>query len=152
MTKQDAEKIKAAIDRTSIPEEMSTLYALANAVDMMVHNTFQRIKTVYMLQGFRIRENEMLTGITQYCDMVRRAVAQFQARIEPNVVNATFAPRGAAAYDSFQDDSREFCALILLYIDRTARSKEASDTVFATLKSLPSGGFFSDEDIKRYTR
>lgn len=38
----------------------------------------------------------------------------------------------------------------MLHIDRTARSNEAYAKVFKTLRQLPSGNLFKDEDIAKY--
>ena len=153
MTEFKAEQIRAAIERTSIPEEMDALFILANAVDMMCHNTYRRIKNVYRTNGFVLQENDRLAVIQNYCDMVRRAVLLFNQKIEPQVVEATFGEKkNVAGYDGFQDDSRELCQLILAYLDRTAKNKEAAERVFKMLNEIPSGGLFTDKDIRRYSR
>jgi len=152
MTKQEGERMKAAIDRTTIPEEMSALYVLANATDMIAHAVFNRIRNIYKMHGYTIRENDRLKGVEEYCKYIKYATEYFQREIEPQITGATFDTGGPRGYDGFQDDSRELAQLSLLYIDRTARSNDAYAEVMRVLRSLPSGGILTDKDIEKYNR
>lgn len=125
---------------------------MANATDMMLHNTLRRIKNLYRTNGQTVSEDDMLEGLSKYCDMVRRAVITFNDKVEPRVNGATFKTGGAKSYEGFQDDSREMAQLALLYIDRTARNGESCEKVFKTLRELPKGNLFTDADIQRYEK
>ena len=158
VTREREKAIRAAIDASTIPEELKVLYLMANATELMSTQAFMRLKKVFASHGYTISENELLTGITQYCKMVKMATYQFFERIEPQIMNATFSAGryeddttgNAAAYDGFNEDTNEICRLVLLYIDRTARSKEGFAKVFKTLRQLPSAGIINDEDIAKY--
>lgn len=160
MDKETRKKIKKEIEQSTIPEEMAALYTIANATDIMCNNIFNRIKAVYVRNGFKVNENELLTGINQYCKLIKQAEAEFFKRIEPQVQGATWgrhrdeehpdAPGDSDAYDNFNADGNEICRLVLLYIDRCAKGKEGYAKVFKTLRQLPSCGLINDEDIARY--
>lgn len=160
MDKDTRKKIRQDIDQSTIPEEMSVLYMMANATDIMCNMIFNRIKAVYVRNGYKINENELLTGINDYCKSVKMASAQFFQRIEPQVQGATWgrhqddehpdAPGDTDAYNHFMDDGNEICRLVLLYTDRCAKSQQNYGKIFKTLRQLPSGGLIKDEDISRY--
>lgn len=163
MKPQDKEKIKkirADIKASSIPEELKVLYLLANAVEIISQQSLLRLKSVYARHGYKIKDNDMLTGLNQYCAYQKMAAFQFFERIDPAIINATWgadrdeddpnAPENAAAMDSFNEDANEIIRLVYLYIDRTSRNNEGFAKVFKTLRQLPSCGLFKDEDIARY--
>lgn len=158
VSKEMQKAIREEIGASTIPEELKVLYLMANATELMSTQSFIRLKQVFARHGYTINENELLTGITQYCRLIKMATYQFFERIEPQIMNATFSagryeddPTGdAAAYDGFNQDTNEICRLVLLYIDRTARSKEGFSKVFKTLRQLPSAGLIADEDISKY--
>ena len=160
MDKETRKKIKKDIDQSTIPEEMSVLYMMADATDIMCNMIYNRIKAVYARNGFKVNENDLLTGINEYCKSIKRAAFQFQERIEPQIQGATWgrhqddehpdAPGDSDAYTNFMEDGNEICRLVLLYTDRCARSQQNYGKVFKTLRQLPSGGLIKDEDIARY--
>ena len=158
VAKETQKAIREEIGASTIPEELKVLYLMANATELMSTKAFIRLKSVFRKHGYTINENELLTGITQYCRMIKMATYHFFERIEPQIINATYSagryedePTGdIAAYDGFNQDTNEICRLILLYIDRTARSKDGFAKVFKTLRQLPSSGIFNDEDIAKY--
>ncbi|MGN1155687.1 MAG: hypothetical protein ACI4TK_05885 [Agathobacter sp.] len=158
---QDTQKaIRADIASSTIPDELKVLYLMANATELMSTQTFVRLKNVFARHGYTIKENELLTGITEYCRLIKRATFHFYERIEPQIINATYSAGrfeddttgegDIAAYDGFNQDTNEICRLVLLYIDRTSRSKEGFAKVFKTLRQLPSAGIIHDEDIAKY--
>lgn len=158
IAKETQKAIREEIGASTIPEELKVLYLMANATELMSTKAFIRLKSVFRKHGYTINENELLTGITQYCRMIKMATYHFFERIEPQIINATYSagryedePTGdIAAYDGFNQDTNEICRLVLLYIDRTARSKDGFAKVFKTLRQLPSSGLFNDEDITKY--
>ena len=92
MKPQDKEKIKkirADIKASSIPEELKVLYLLANAVEIISQQSLLRLKSVYARHGYKIKGNDMLTGLNQYCAYQKMASFQFFERIDPAIINAT---------------------------------------------------------------
>lgn len=159
--KKIRDAINADIDASTIPSELKACYLLANALQLLVDNSFERIKAVFHKHGVITNRNNLLTGITDYCKMVRSASWQFFNRIEPQISGATFeaiydrerpetAEHAAEVYDHFSESANEICRLLLLYIDRTAKSDEAYKTIFKALRRLPSGEIFMDNDYSRF--
>lgn len=159
METEKKRQIRESIKNSTIPEELKVLYLLATATEIMSQQTYRRIKSVFARHGFNVKDNEMLSGLNQYCKFIKQASFQFFERIDPHVLNATW---GASlnddgtgqgnpnAVDSFNEDANEVIQLILLYIDRTVRNSENSSVVFETLKNLSSCGVFNESDIKKY--
>ena len=150
MDKEKKARIRQYIDASSIPEELKVLYMMAKSTDTICAQSFNRIKSVYQMHGVTVKENPLLSGITDYCDLIQRATFKFFQRIEPQISDSTWGSNGAEAYDAFADDANEIARLIMLYVDRTARNRDGAKQVFDLLKSLPSGGIFSDKDIEKY--
>ena len=160
MDKQTRKAIHDDVDRSTIPEEMKVMYLMANACQLMVEHVYNRVERVYARHGFKTGENELLTGLNDYCKAVKQAGFHFYNRIEPQICNATWGlgrdennPDGGGntkAYDGFNEDANEICRLVLLYVDRTSRSNEGFSRVFKTLRQLPTQNIINDEDISYY--
>ena len=160
MTKKELDKIRSDIDKSTIPDMLKVLYLMANATELLSQQSFLRIKAVFAKNGFIAKENELLSGINQYCKLIKQATFQFFDRIDPQITNATWgigrneddpnAPGNTSALDGFNEDANEICRLVLLYLDRTARNNDAFSKVFKTLRQLPSSGLINDEDIARF--
>ena len=161
MDKALKDKIFAEVDNSTIPEELKVVYLTANALQLMVQDSFNRIAGIFRKNGYITPENRLLSGLNDYCKMVKSATWQFFHSIEPQISGATFdaiydrerpetAEHAAEVYDSFLFDSNEICRLLLLYIDRTAKSNDGFAKVFKTLRQLPSGNLINDEDITRF--
>ena len=161
MDKKDQIKaIRKDIENSTIPEQLKVLYLMANATEILSQQSFQRIKAVFARHGMLTKENDLLTGINQYCKFTKMASYQFFERIDPQIINATWgmgrdednpdAPGNPDALDGFNEDANEIVRLVLLYIDRTARNNEAFAKVFKTLRQLPSSGLIHDDDISRF--
>jgi hypothetical protein len=144
-------KIRSDISKTTIPDELKVLYIMANALELMNTQVLERIKGIYVRNGYRIRENELLSGLNTYCESVKAAQYHFQERVHPQICGATSDINGTKSYDWFNSDTNELCRLILLYIDRTARNNENFTEIFQLLKAQPSCGIFNDIDITKYT-
>jgi len=154
VTPEQYKAIHDDIDASTIPQELKAIYILANALQLMVENAFQRLKYIHLNNGVEVKENDLLKGITDYCRTTKMASWQFYNRIEPQISGATFEigrdyQEGAQAYDNFSEDSNELCRLFLLYLDRTAKTERWRD-VFALLRRMPSQGLFKDEDFTRF--
>ena len=160
MDKKELDKIREDIGNSTIPDMLKVVYLMASATELLSQQSFLRIKAVFARHGFVARENDLLSGINQYCKLIRQASYQFFERIDPQILDATWgigrdednpdAPGNSSALDGFNEDANEICRLVLLYIDRTARDNEAFSKVFKTLRKLPSTGMFNDEDIARF--
>lgn len=160
MDKKTREAIRKDIEASTIPEELNVLFLLVDAVETMNAQIFERIKLVYKKHGYTIKENELLTGITDYCSMVKKARFHFFERIEPQIQGATYwrnrdednpdAPCDTKAYDGFHVASNELIRLVLRYLNACYEDKGAFSAVFRTLGRLPSSGRFKDEDISKY--
>lgn len=150
MDKATKDKIRKGIDESSIPDEVKVLYEMASATELISTQVFERIKAVYARNGYKCGENELLSGINEYCKAVKRASFLFFQRIEPSVCGATIEVGGSKSYDWFNSDINELCRLVLTYIDRCARNNENYEKAFGSLNELSSGGIFTEEDINRY--
>ena len=148
--KEIRKKVWEEVEASTIPEEIKCLYLLANATETMSAQIFERLKSIWIKNGWKLNENELLTGINDYCKSIKRASFLFFQKIEPQVSGATFDIGGSSAYDGFNKWSNEICRLVLLYLDRSAASKEVFPKTFALIRKLPSGGLINDEDISKY--
>ena len=148
--KETKKRIWSEIEASTIPEEIKALYLLADAVETMSTQIFERIKMVYVKHGYKLNENELLTGINDYCKSVKLASFHFFQKIEPQVSGATFDIGGTVHYDNFNGWANELCRLTLLYLDRCAGDKEVFAKTFTMLRRCKSGGLIKDEDISKY--
>lgn len=151
--KEQQENIRREIGQSSIPEEMKLMFLLATAAATMGSVTERRIRNVFKRHGLTARENTILKGFADYCTAQKRAAWLFLNRCDNNIIDATFSREGAdgtGAYDAFAADANELCRLLLLYVDRCASSSEGYAKVFKLLRTLPTSGVFSDEDVARY--
>lgn len=142
--------IREEINQSTIPEELKVLTIMANATRILSEQCLQRLRAIYVKNGFKLKENSLLSGINDYCRMEMQACFQFTHSVEPLIQHSTFEVGGVENYDSFNADSNEIVRLVLLYIDRTANDKEAFAKVFKTLRNLPTKGIFEDKDISRF--
>lgn len=148
MDKKMRDRIRKEVESSSVSDEIKVLYEMANATELMSVQINERIKSIYVKHGYKLGENELLTGLNNYCKAVKSASFLFEQRAHPQIADATADGRGG--YDRFNTDSNELCRLILTYIDRCARSDANMAAVFGFLRSLPQGGIFDDEDIDRF--
>lgn len=154
VSKEQYRQIHADIDASTIPQQLKAVYILANALQLMVENSYQRLRAVHARNGVQINGNDLLKGITDYCKTTKMASWQFFNRIEPQINGATFEigrdyEESCGLYDNFSEESNELCRLFLLYLDRTAKNERWRD-VFALLRRMPSTGTFNDEDFTRF--
>ena len=160
MEKEIRKAIFDDIGKSTIPEEMKAMYLIADACQTIVERVYNRVSGVFRKHGYNTRDNELLTGLNDFCKAVKMASYHFYNRVEPQISNSTWGigrdednPSGGGnsrAYDGFHEDANEIARLVLLYIDRTARNNQAFAKVFKTLRQMPSNGFFKDEDISYY--
>ena len=160
MDKKTRKAIFDDIGKTTIPEEMKVMYMMADATQTMVEHVYERVAQIFRRHGYNTGDNELLTGLNDFCKAVRMAGYHFYNRVEPQISNATWGigrddenPGGGGnskAYDGFHEDANELVRLVMLYVDRTARNNDGFAKVFKTLRQLPSNGFFKDEDISHF--
>ena len=150
MDKETRKKIWEDIESTTIPEEIKALYLFADATETMSTQIFERIKAVYVKNGYKLNENELLTGINEYCKAVKKASFLFYQKIDPQISGATFGIGGAEHYDNFNGWANEMCRLFLLYLDRSAGDPTTFSKTFTLLRRQKSGGLINDEDISKY--
>ena len=156
-SKETKNAIRAEIEASSITEELKMMSLLAGATQSVVENVMNRLRAIYRRNGLVIRENDMLSGLNDFCRCIRQAGFHYYNRVDSHVINCTWgmgrdednpdAPGNPEAYDGFVEDQLEVVRLVMLYIDRTAGNNDAFSKVFRTLRNLPSGGVFKDEDI-----
>ena len=161
MAAKDTKKaIRADIEATTLTEEMKLMYLLAGATQSVVEDVMNRLRAIYRKNGLAIRENEMLSGLNDFCRCVRQAGFHYYNRIDNHVINCTWgmgrdeghpdADGDTEAYDGFMEDQLEVVRLVMLYVDRTARNAEAFGRVFGTLRRMSGSGIFTDADISRF--
>lgn len=161
MKKKDIDQIFSEINETTIPNELLIVFMTANALQLMVNDSFRRIENLYRNYDVKMPSNSILQGLSHYSKLVIKSSSEFFNSVEPMISTATFdahydrekpetADHAAKVYDSFGQFSNELCRLILLYLDRTLRNNENYSKVFKTLRQLPSGNLINDEDITRF--
>lgn len=158
--KNSKKAIRSDIEATTIAEELKLMYHMAGATQSVVEDVMKRLRCIYRRNGFIIKDNEMLSGLNDFCRCIKQADFHFFNRIDNHVINCTWgmgrdedhpdAPGNAEAYDGFSQDQLEVVRLLMLYVDRTARNNDAFAKVFATLRRMPGNGLFKDEDIARF--
>ena len=146
------------IHDSTIPNEIKLMVQLANSCQVVVEDTFNRIKGVYAKHGFRPTNNEILKGLSDYCKAVKAAGWHFFNKIDPLITDATFytgdaikdGMTGVQRYDAFNGAANIGVRLLMLYADRIDNMENYSK-LFKTLRQMPSRGVFADEDIARFT-
>ena len=148
------------IDKTTNPNELKVAYVMADACQTLVEHIYGRIQRVFLRHGYKIRENEHLSGLMEFDKAVKLAGMHFYGKVEPLIQNATWgcngdrdnpdAPGNVAAYDKFHEDSNELVRLIMMYVDRCAGGEGTRDKVFKVLEELPSGKQFDEKDFEHF--
>lgn len=150
MEKEKKAQIRSRIDNSSIPEEIKLMFLVASACQSIVEHCDNRIRNVFASHGIKTKENDLLSGLNEYCKAVKLASIRFYDRIDRQIAGATFDVGGVDAYDGFNDNVCEIIQVIMLYVDRTAKSADAAEKVFKLLADMPSHGIFKDEDINHF--
>lgn len=150
MDKDTRKLIKEKIDKSSIPDEVKLMYIVACACQYIVEHCDSRIRNVFANCGVKTKGNDLLSGLNDYSKAVKMASARFYDRIEGQIIGATSEIGGPGSYDGFNGDATELVRLMMLYVDRTARSRDKAGKVFALLGDMPSLGLFTEEDINHF--
>lgn len=90
MDKETRKAIHDDIGNSTIPEEMKVMYLMANACQLMVEHCYNRVASVFARHGFMTDDNDLLTGLNDYCKAVKTAGFHFYNRIEPQICDATW--------------------------------------------------------------
>lgn len=140
MTKEELKAIHDDIDTTSIPEEMKLMYLMANATQSVVLHVYDRIKSAYLRHGYITTKNPLLQGLNEYCKTVKKACADFEYRIQPQIDNATWGigldeneEGSIVAFDGFNAKSNEFVRLLQNYMN-AADAEKMYKAVFTTMR------------------
>lgn len=150
MNKDTRKLIREQINKSTIPDEIKLIYAIASACQCMVEHCDRRIRNVFANCGVKTAYNELLSGLNDYSKAVKMASVRFYDRIEGQIIDATYNIGGTESYDGFSEDANEIVRLLMLYVDRTIRDNKKAGEVFALLQEMPSLGIFKDEDIEHF--
>ena len=140
MDKKTREAIHKDIDNSSIPEEMKFMYIMASATQSVVEHVFSRIKGVYLNHKYVCTENDVLSGIIDYCKAVKAASFHFYERIQPQIDNATWGvgldeneEGDVVAWTGFAAKANEIVRLGLNYTN-AEDAKKMYEAVFTTMR------------------
>ena len=140
MTKEQKQTIFKDIDDSSIPEEMKFMYLMASATQSVVEHVYSRIKGVYINNGFSCIENNVLSGLVDYCKSVKAASFHFYEKVQPLIDNATWGQGleegedgNIMAFDGFNAKSNELVRLGLNYMN-AEDAKKMYEAVFTTMR------------------
>ena len=161
INKAAAKAADEELHSTTIPNEIKLMIQCANGCQAIVEDVFNRIKGVYAKHGFRpTHDNQILTGLVDYCKAVKAAGFHFFNRIEPLIEDATFyggseddaddGMTGSQRYDAFNGAANIGVRLLMLYADRVC-DEETYGKLFRLLRQMPTRGIFTDSDIARFT-
>ena len=77
MDKKTRKAIFDDIGKSTIPEEMKVMYMMADATQTMVEHVYSRVQYVFKRHGYNTGDNELLTGLTDFCKAVKMADFHF---------------------------------------------------------------------------
>ena len=156
MDKNTKLAIYDAIDNTDIPEEMKLMYLFASATQSLVQHVRARIGAVYYNHGFECKENELLSGIHDYCNNVKIASSKFYERVNPQIENATWGvgmtedeSGNVVAYDGFHAKDNELIRLAMNYMN-CENAEEAYDKTFTLLRRMSTNRCFENKTISHF--
>lgn len=152
MDKGKRKIIRDRIDKSTVPDEIKLMYAVASACQSIVEHCDTRIRNIFTQSGVKTAHNDLLSGLNEYCKNVKMASSRFYNYLDKQIIGATYDIGGAASYDGFNGDVAELVQLMMLYVDRTARDKDKAQQVFDLLAEMPSLGIFKEEDIKHFVK
>lgn len=146
-------KISAAIEDSSIIDEMVAATLMCNSLDVMLRDIDNRIRAIYRKYGLNAKPADtenVLTGMARYSKAVHNALYWFERDVEQRITDCTFGSAGGVkSYDEFRYSANELCQLILLAVDR-GKHDGAMAKIFNYLHKLKKGDRFSQEDIDRF--
>lgn len=111
------EAIRQSIDESSIPEEMASCMVMATAMETVMNDVMERIRTRYKAAGLDVRGNDVLKGLRGYCQAVKTAGYWFDREVEPRNVECTFGTYGTAtSYDGFRARCGKVAELVSMIV------------------------------------
>ena len=156
MDKKTKQAIFKAIDETDIPEEMKLMYLFASATQSLVQHVRARVGAVYFNHGFECKENDLLSGLYDYCKNVNVASAMFYDRVNPQIENATWGVGmdddgngNVIAYDGFHAKDNELIRLAMNYMN-CENAKEAYEKTFTLLRRMSTNRCFENKAISHF--
>lgn len=130
MNKETRKLIREKIGKSSIPDEIKLMYAVASACQCMVEHCDSRIRSVFASFGVKTSGNDLLSGLNDYSKAVKMASARFYDRIEGQIIGATFDIGGAESYDGFNGDATDLyaclCSILTGQQGTTTKQKKCS--------------------------
>lgn len=124
-----------------IGNELKLSYNLAQAIDILINSIERRTKKVGGLK------QEKKKAFKQFTDLIRSASYWFDRAFEKDLEKATCGEY--KKLDGYRQDANELIRILMLYIDRTT-TYDSYKRIVDSLKNMPEGGVFSENDIKRY--
>ena len=88
--KNSKKAIRSDIEATTIAEELKLMYLMAGATQSVVEDVMKRLRNIYRKNGFIIKDNEMLSGLNDFCRCIKQADFHFFNRIDNHVINCTW--------------------------------------------------------------
>lgn len=140
MDKATRKAIHNDIDNSSIAEEMKYMFLKASGLQSVVEHVYSRIKGCYLNNGYVCKENEVLSGLVDYCKAVKAGQFYFYERIQPFIDSATWEvglsednEGNVVAFDGFNAKANELVRLDLNYLN-AADPKKMYEAVFTTMR------------------
>lgn len=156
MNKETKLAIFDAIDNTDIPEEMKLMYLFASATQSLVQHVRARIGGVYFNYGYTCKENDLLSGLHDYCNNVKIASTKFYEKVNPQIDSATWGVGmdedgngNVVAFDGFHAKDNELIRLAMNYMN-CENAEEAYDKTFTLLRRMSTNRCFENKTISHF--
>lgn len=124
--------------------EMKLAYNFAQAVDILLNTIDRRVRAHGAGRGLR---RERKQAFRRWVESVTAASRWFSVAFEGELEAATCGDW--RKLDGYRQDANELIRMAMLYIDRTS-TYGAYHHIMEVLQSMPEGGIFSEEDVRRY--
>lgn len=129
---------------TPVEHEVTLLYELANAMDILVNDIDNQLaKTGHSFTGEKKRH------FNAYAQSVKNATFHLDKigleRVLWKATNENF-----NVYDNALADSYEMIRFLMLYIDRSHDNEESFHSIYQHLSNLPQTGIFPDGYVNRF--
>lgn len=151
--KERKEAARNEVAESTIANEAKAALLICNILDIALRDIDWRIRKIHAKHGLKARPNgsDLITGMANYSKAVRNALYWFERNAERYIMDSTMNSYGVDSYDWFRESANEIAQLILLTTDRCNGKENANlSKVFDLLKSMPTQGWFTDEDINRF--
>lgn len=153
MDKATRKAIHKEMMESSIANEMQFALILASACQNVSQRVHSRIRSVYARYGYNCKESEFFSGLYDYCKAVKTSDFYFFERVNPYVINSTWAigleetgEGNVVAHQGFENKVNECVRLLMKYLN-CANNEDAYKTIFTALSKLEKGEMFEDKEI-----